>query len=318
MKTTDGGTTWVYQMSTPTTLNDVDFLNDVTGWVVGTVGRILHTTNGGTNWEQQTSGTTEHFLSVDFIDTSKGWCVATLGRIYFTQDAGSTWIQQSSGTTQDLYGVKFINANTGFTVGYNGTIVKTTNGGTIWTIKNSGTTRDFYAVEFIDSSKGWCVSSGGRTYFTQTQGEFWAEHNTGVNKTLNGIHFPETQGPGDFSQGVIGYIAGDGGTILKTTDGGLFVNNNNNSIPDKFALHQNYPNPFNPSTTITFDLPNSGFVSLIVYDILGREVAILLKKELKAGSYTGEWNAGDYNSGIYFYRLKAGDYVETRKMVLLK
>jgi len=319
LQTTNGGSNWTFQTSTPTTLNDVDFLNGFTGWAVGTVGRILYTTNGGTNWEQQTSGTMEHFLSADFIDSSKGWCVGSNGSIYYTQTQGQFWAQQNSGTTQDLYSVDFINANTGFTVGYNGTIIKTTNGGTNWELKNSGTTRDLFGIHFFDSSKGWCVGSSGRTFYTQTQAEFWAEHNTGVNKTLNDIQFPGGMKEyDDFSQGVIGYIAGDGGTILKTTDGGLFVNSNNNSIPDEFTLQQNYPNPFNPSTTITFDLPKSGFVSLIIYDVLGREVSILLNRKLTAGSYIGKWNAEEYNSGVYFYRLTAGDYVETRKMLLVK
>ena len=333
--TTNGGNTWTYQQSVITTMNDIDFSNVNTGWVVGTVGRILHTTNGGTNWEQQTSGTTEHFSSVDFIDSAKGWTVGTNGSIYFTLNAGSNWLQQNSGTTQDLYSVDFINENTGWTVGYNGTIKKTTNGGNSWNTQDAGTTRDFNSVDFevgLTGLRGW-VLSPYKLYNSTNGGITWTEQdmapNTqGIGQRYFSISKPVSKyselsttgtiGVDDFSEAITAYIVGDSGTIQKTTNGGVFVTNNNTTIPDMYALHQNYPNPFNPGTTITFDLPKSGFVSLIIYDVLGREVAVLLNKKLKAGSYTGTWNAESYNSGVYFYRLTAGDYVETKKMLLIK
>jgi hypothetical protein len=90
------------------------------------------------------------------------------------------------------------------------------------------------------------------------------------------------------------------------------------SPPLKYSLSQNYPNPFNPNTTIKFEIPREEFTQLVIYDALGREVAKLLNKDLTAGSYEVEWNAENYGSGIYFYQLKAGNYNETRKMMLLK
>jgi hypothetical protein len=108
------------------------------------------------------------------------------------------------------------------------------------------------------------------------------------------------------------------------------------TLPAAFALNQNYPNPFNPATTITFSIGASGFTSLRVYDLLGREVASLVSENLSAGVYSRQWNAADMPSGMYFYRLsvvpadgrngqsrqttggQAGTYTETRKLVLLK
>ena len=90
------------------------------------------------------------------------------------------------------------------------------------------------------------------------------------------------------------------------------------ALPDKFILNQNYPNPFNPSTTINFSIPISAFVALKVYDILGREVATLVNEEKSSGSYEVVFNASNLSSGIYFYRLQASDYVQTRKLVLIK
>ncbi len=90
------------------------------------------------------------------------------------------------------------------------------------------------------------------------------------------------------------------------------------TFPAAFNLEQNYPNPFNPSTTIKYQLPISGRVTLKVYDVLGREVATLLNEVRQPGIYTVQWNAGRMASGMYFYRMQAGSFVETKKLVLNK
>ena len=89
-------------------------------------------------------------------------------------------------------------------------------------------------------------------------------------------------------------------------------------IPEKFILLQNYPNPFNSSTRIYFTLPKGGMTQLVIYDLLGREVDKLIEEYRSAGTYQINWNASKVSSGIYFYRLQTGDFMETRKMVLLK
>jgi hypothetical protein len=90
------------------------------------------------------------------------------------------------------------------------------------------------------------------------------------------------------------------------------------ALPKDFGLKQNYPNPFNPLTTIQFSVPNSSVVSLRVYNLLGIEVTSLINERVSAGPHLVDWNARGVASGIYFYRLKAGDFVETKKMILLK
>ena len=85
-----------------------------------------------------------------------------------------------------------------------------------------------------------------------------------------------------------------------------------------FSLEQNYPNPFNPSTVISYRLPETSFVTLKIYDALGREVAVLVNEQKPAGTYEVEFDASDLSSGIYFYKLQAGSFVQTRKMILLR
>jgi hypothetical protein len=100
--------------------------------------------------------------------------------------------------------------------------------------------------------------------------------------------------------------------------GNLSVVNDNSTTPQKFALEQNYPNPFNPSTIINFSLSRSGQVTLRVYDVLGREVSLLVNEKREAGVYEVKVDGSSLASGVYFYRLQAGDFVATKKFVLLK
>jgi len=89
-------------------------------------------------------------------------------------------------------------------------------------------------------------------------------------------------------------------------------------MPAKFELKQNYPNPFNPSTVIEYTIPENNKVSIKVYDILGKEVATLVDKEQNSGTYIVIWDAKSASSGIYFYRITAGSYTVTKRMVLKK
>ncbi|MBM2846202.1 MAG: Peptidase and subtilisin, kexin, sedolisin [Bacteroidetes bacterium] len=96
------------------------------------------------------------------------------------------------------------------------------------------------------------------------------------------------------------------------------VSFNPSVIPHEYALLQNYPNPFNPSTTIQYDLPFAGNVSLRVYDYLGREITVLAEGHADAGSYKATWNAGRVASGVYFYKLRSESYTQVRRMLLVK
>ena len=96
------------------------------------------------------------------------------------------------------------------------------------------------------------------------------------------------------------------------------INNNNSEIPERFSLSQNYPNPFNPVTNINFSIPVNSDVRLAVYDMLGREVSLLANGRFSAGNYNIEYDASMLGSGIYFYTITAGDFKETKKMILVK
>jgi hypothetical protein len=110
---------------------------------------------------------------------------------------------------------------------------------------------------------------------------------------------------------VVEWVKNNGGTITG-------VGINPGMIADKFVLSQNYPNPFNPTTKINFSIPTNGFVTMKIFDVAGKEVMTLVNKSMTVGNYTVDFNGTALSSGVYFYRLESGSFVETKKMMLVK
>ena len=98
----------------------------------------------------------------------------------------------------------------------------------------------------------------------------------------------------------------------------LSVNRNSSLPPAQFRLSQNYPNPFNPTTTIHFDVPQTSFVSLSIYDMLGREVRSLVKGEMEAGEHSIQWDGSGFSSGVYVYRMTADGFSQSMRLILQK
>jgi hypothetical protein len=125
-----------------------------------------------------------------------------------------------------------------------------------------------------------------------------------------------------------GIIVGLGGAILKTTNGGISVGiqNTNIEVPKQYLLSQNYPNPFNPSTIITFEIPEDNLVRLIIYDIMGKEILVLMNEFKVKGKYQVTFNAnsisGVISSGVYFYKIscegRSSQFSSVKKMVFIK
>ena len=149
-------------------------------------------------------------------------------------------------------------------------------------------------------------------------GDIWTEINSGLTNT-----FVEALAINSSGHVFAGTIRGG---VFRSVGSTVSVQEIAGEMPRSFVLSQNYPNPFNPETTIEYSLPTSADVSLIVYNLLGEEIARLIYERKPAGSHTIEWDASNVASGIYLYRLQAsptsvwqaGDFVQTRKMLLLK
>jgi hypothetical protein len=115
-----------------------------------------------------------------------------------------------------------------------------------------------------------------------------------------------------------GWAVTASGLISRYNETVTGITHNENEVPSSYSLSQNYPNPFNPSTKITYQLPKSENVRVTVFDLLGREVAVLVNEFKTAGTYNIEFNASQLSSGVYLYRIDAGEFKDVKKMVLVK
>jgi len=118
---------------------------------------------------------------------------------------------------------------------------------------------------------------------------------------------------GDGDMDVLSASANDNKIAWYENDGIVGVESISNEIPAEFSLYQNYPNPFNPGTSIQFSIPQTSYVTLKVVNTLGERVEVLASEELSAGTYNYSWDASNLTSGIYFYKLQAGSFVETKR-----
>jgi hypothetical protein len=193
----------------------------------------------------------------------------------------------------------------------NGVILKTSNSGLNWSALITGTTNDLYEIHFTFTNVGYTVGEGGIILYTVNSGNNWIQLSSGTTNDLHSVYFPSSD---------TGYAVGNNGTIRKTSNALTVVTPVSNIIPEYFSLMQNYPNPFNPSTKIKFNIPagNNDNIQLEIFDILGREVRTLVNENLNPGVYEVDFNATELTSGVYFYKLSSGKFVDTKKMIIMK
>ena len=332
-KTSDAGSTWEKKVLS-TTIGDmgfqIQFIDTNNGWATiynpsGNTFSTLRSTDGGNNWD--TIGTGGIFY---FVDASNGWAIGT-PKIYHTTNGGTNWSPQYIDTTAgDFHAIQFTDLNNGWVVSDTGKILKTTDGGSNWTqVTNTGLPSDSYCktVFFLDANNGWIganipVTSGitpqRAILHTTNGGSSWTWQYPGFLLDSSETHTSAVFSM-FFNNTNEGWLVGDYGIIEHTTNGGTTsVSEKNGTIPTAFSLKQNYPNPFNPSTQISYEVSSLSNVNLKIFDMLGREVATLVNEQKPAGTYTATFNASNFPSGVYFYQLKAGNFLQTKKMLVLK
>ncbi|MGA2669240.1 MAG: T9SS type A sorting domain-containing protein [Ignavibacteria bacterium] len=344
-KTTNGGVNWTLVLSTGGSygfINGIVFsrTNPQVGVIesdppnnTGTSYWVQLTTNGGTSWTllqpPGISGAASAQNSVICIDASYfgyGINVAP-ARVTWTSNGGSSW---TTSTLTGLTGV-FTSAYTMSTDKIHGlattatdlpNIGMTTNGGVSFSLVNIGSgissptlsvakwvpgTNIIFVGGSILTANGIVKSiDGGATWHVMTTGGISAISHLDVYKEANNV--------------IHAYAVAGDGSCLRLRDSTLFlgVNNNNSNVPSEYALEQNFPNPFNPSTTIKYALPRSSNVMLKIYDMLGNEVRTVVNEFKPAGSYSVNFDASSLSSGVYFYKIVAGDFTDAKKMTLVK
>ncbi|MBX7046213.1 MAG: T9SS type A sorting domain-containing protein [Ignavibacteria bacterium] len=342
-RSTNNGTTWL-----PTSLNNQSIYTFyVSGATVyaGTSNGIYTSVNGGVNW-------TQSYLAGQGIAA----ILITGGYMYagnnVSSNGGASW-----NTYLPTYAIKSL-AVSGSTILAAASISgmwRTTNNGANWTITFSTNPNTFLE----SGANVYCGTTLNGLMYTSNAGVNWStislpmsqinslisqgsyliagrDLNLGVFISPDGgaAWLERNQGfaPGGAAYSVMavhyynGYVfAGTfGGSVWRRSYSELLspigVQQTSSSTPDKFSLSQNYPNPFNPSTRINYELKITNYVTLKVFDLLGKEVAQLVNEKQNAGSYVMDFNSAEYNlpSGVYFYTLSAGGFKETKKMVLIK
>ena len=336
-RTVAGGVAWgtVYENTDPDArLNAIRMIDESNGYAVGNPisGQwvILKTADGGVTWDDISTlpqnGTEKgKSNSMKWIDVQNGWFGTDDSRIYRTTDGGLTWTSSTT-TFQNHNAVTFTDLSAGVAAGED--VNYTSDGGATWSTKTGQIPGEVVSAASAEQIQGkFFFVTGTEVYKTEDLGDNYVLDYSQAD-TINFIDVDVIKVDENFW--ITGYAAGNNGTITKYKELYLVTETESdpNFIPETFSLKQNYPNPFNPTTSIEFSLPVAADVELIVYNILGQQVASLINEQRFAGNHSVLWNANDSNgmklsSGIYFYMLKASgidgnEFQKIKKMVLLK
>ncbi|MEX0778188.1 MAG: YCF48-related protein [Balneolales bacterium] len=320
----DAGANWIpievdlpdFEMSK--SLQKVYFIDAQTGFIKAQ-DNLIKTEDGGATWNQLDAPddySMSNFSSFHFVDEDYGWMVGN-DVIAATTDGGNNWVVQYEEDSQSTHinEVFFANETTGYVVKDRGDILKTEDGGETWEDLSTFSNFDLTEIDFITADTGVIAGDYGTFITTVDGGENFIR---AANMTRQDIYDVGMLDEENF------WIAGEGGFFASTTNGGQMLTSAGDpiasSVPSKIRLEQNYPNPFNPTTQINFELHEPAEVDLRVYDLMGREIAILVNEQKSAGSHQASFQASGLNlaSGLYLYKLEAGSSVITKKMMLVK
>lgn len=321
-KTVDGGRTWRSLISdtlaTTAHLYDVYFIDENRGFAVGQLATnndvVYMTTDGGRTWTVRSNIKGNAWRAVRFSTPQRGVIVGTRLKALYTVNGGVTWDSSAfrgvpaSLASQDLRSVVFLNDTVAVAVG-NKIILRTTDGGASWSYVDSTTTL-LYSVSFANDRIGYAVGSG-MILRTADGGITWNNiFDASVIRTTSVY----SVGADSLGHPWVGAIY----SFIYTTASPVSVRSDESRLL-RYELSQNYPNPFNPSTTIEFSIPEREYVSIRVFNLLGQEVATVIDNKLfEAGTHRVNFEPVGLPSGVYFYQMKAGKYVQVRKMIYIK
>ncbi|MBS1515601.1 MAG: T9SS type A sorting domain-containing protein [Bacteroidetes bacterium] len=285
----------------------------------GTDDGVYVTSNSGQNWSKTSSFLDEKTISCFCVNGNTLFAAilgstATTGLgVYASTNNGVSWATVNYGfpTYTTIYSM--VNFN-GYIYGTStdGQIFRTTNNGGLWLLVNSGMSTFYNPVYAIAKfNNNLIVGCNDGIFLTTNQGQMWYSINQGIT-------------PG--SQFQFNAITKCGNYVFAPANNGIWrrdlnqvsVQNISAVVSSDYKLMQNYPNPFNPATKIRFELPKSSFVNLKVYNSAGKEIATLVNEKLAQGVYETEFDASALSSGVYFYKIVTGDFIQTKKMLLVK
>lgn len=330
-KTTNGGITWFKQYAPPVAgvLNGIYFWNENTGLAIGRKTAsfnsfIARTTNGGVTWTEivATTNSNNELHDQYWFDENTGW-ISGRDVLLKSTNGGLNYVNlyanipPTSNGANALLSIWFVNQQTGWIGGSNAdhlNIYKTTNGGTNWFFQPNPVANYTYAqindVKFKSQDTGWAIHGtpfSGAIMITTDAGSNWIiEDGTNIWFDCMAIY-----------QKMKAWVGAGSGRVYYADLILTGISTNDPGIPNKFGLYQNYPNPFNLVTRINFDLPRQEVFTFKIYDVAGKEIYVITDFK-PAGSYSMTFDAGRLASGVYFYSLHAGEFFESKRMVVVK
>ena len=339
LKTTDGGANWVAQNSGRTDWLECVYFKDANAGFVGGSEGILQTTDGGASWTLiDLVGWVDDLV---FLDAQNGFAVGAISsqlskgidgsgtidvggggdRTWQTTDGGKTWTEILSSGTKWLLRAYFTDRNSGWGVGTLGAIMKYTDALPLPAPPSNLTAE---AIPKMAIKLAWADNASNENGFhlyrsTGVSGAFrlltTLTANT-VSYTDTALTFGTTYW---YRLEALNAIGNSALSLDAFATAGYVVEvEQDREVPTQFALEQNYPNPFNPTTFIVYSLPQPSQVELRVYDVLGHKVRVLINEKKPAGLHRVQFDGQGLPGGLYFYRLRAEEFVETKKMVMLR
>ena len=298
-------------------------IND-TNIIIGTDKGIFRSTNNGTNWTVDNNELSLYavysLLATHDAAGSTNLFATTSDGLFLSIDNCITWTAVNTNSGSYYGPIAMCNTKDGYNLFSvsEGRVFRSTNKGVNWDIIND-VCPSYEKVTCLAAHDTIVYAAVyNRIHYSVNGGNSWGGEKDWACSYIECMEiggsflFTGTSSPWDLSGSVWRRPLSE--MLTDFTD----VEDKDKLSSQDFNLSQNYPNPFNPTTTISFNLPSRSFVSLKVFDGLGREVAELLSEEFAAGNHTQHWNASEFSNGIYYYRLQAGSYFQTRKLVLLK
>jgi photosystem II stability/assembly factor-like uncharacterized protein len=347
--TANDGTNWTPIGSADSSIDILSIIMLDSGILAGTWNGFFQSTDDGITWNTFTpAGIPADAAIWSIVKINTTLFAGTTGAVYKSTDNGITWTEMGTGIAADARITSIVASGNNLFAGSacNG-VFKLTNNGTSWTAINTNLTDTHISQLLVSDNKLFAVTLSS-VFISDNGGTSWAADPSGLRKVnclvaVNGQIIAGTDDDGaylsdnngatwtSFSTGMpadtrIWSLAINCDGIFAGTSSGIwFISSpietnveTEISAPSTLALKQNYPNPFRSSTNISFSIPAKSFVSLKIYDRLGREVATIFSEEMSAGQYTRKWDAANISGGIYFYRLQSGSWSETKKLTLLR
>ncbi|MFA6980606.1 MAG: T9SS type A sorting domain-containing protein [Ignavibacteriaceae bacterium] len=288
---------------------------------------IFLSTDNGKNWNAVNQGLPKngydsslYFMANAIVFSGTNIFAGTPKGVFLSTNYGANWDSMNTGLT-NTYVKTLAVSDTVIFAGTEIGVFLSTNNGTTWNAVNTGLTDKVTAIAI--SGKNLFAGTGG-------MGVFGTDGNGIFLSTNHGNSWIDVNGEFTARLSVNCFAIIDTNLFVGTYDRGVWrrplsemitdAKQLSSHLPQNYSLSQNYPNPFNPSTVISYQLPVISKVTLKIYDLLGREVTTLVNEEQSAGKYNYELQIRNYElaSGVYFYRLHAGDFIETKKMLVIK